>query len=105
MERRTTRLALFVLFVVAVLSPVNNVFQPHEKTNPYTDTEYQVAAVAVVTGLSVIVAFAQIKLCSAVMRQFRALPLVLSVLFTRRITPVRPVPADTSPLLPTTLRI
>lgn len=57
MARRTFRAVLFLLLLAALLCPANNFFQPQERTNLFTDTEYQVAAIAFSAGLYVVVAF------------------------------------------------
>lgn len=96
MERRSTWMALFVLFLVSLLSPVNNLFQPHEKTNLYTDTEHQVAAMAIAAGLFVMVALVRKGfLCLNVIR-LEFLPLVFPVL-RRRLIPRRLIFVDRSP--------
>jgi hypothetical protein len=56
MGRRVLGIVLFVLLVVALLAPVYNVFQPGEQTTLFTDTEFQVSAIAFVAGLFVAVA-------------------------------------------------
>lgn len=60
MARRSTWIVLLVVFLVALLSPVHNLLQSGETTNPFTDTECQLAAMAVVGGLFLIVALARI---------------------------------------------
>lgn len=89
-------MALFALFVVALLSPLNNLFQPLEKTTPYTDTEYQVAATAVAASLCVIVALVRKgSLC----RNVTGCSVVRFVFPTVRVghPPVRSTWADKSP--------
>lgn len=56
MGRRVLGIALFVLLVIALLAPVYNLFQPDEQTTLFTDTEFQVSAIALVAGLFVAVA-------------------------------------------------
>ena len=89
---------------MALLCPLNNLFQPLEKASPYTDTEYQVAAMAVAAGLFVIVAMLRKgNLCVNVTRP----DVMRRVLSAARIgfVPVRSVRVDTSPPLLIPLRI
>ena len=53
MGRRVLGIVLFVMLIVALLAPLYNLFQPYEQTTLFTDTEFQVSAMAYVAGLFV----------------------------------------------------
>lgn len=104
MARRGVGIVLFVLLIAALLAPLYNIFQPFEHTTPFTDTEFQVAALAFVAGLFVVVALLLMHALRLVPRRSHAVPLPAPV-FMGREMPIGSAVPDSPPQQLSPLRI